>query len=90
LFIHLGENVIVRSTDVIAILDKQLMKSSSIVTEFLEKQNKQVVELTIGETKSIVVTINQIYFSPLSSNTLKKRAQHISDLETTYEEEYTS
>lgn len=77
MFIHLGENVIIHAQDVITIIDRKLIKSSSIVKEFLEFQSEKVVELANGDTKSVVVTKNNIYFSPLSSSTLKKRA-HLS------------
>ncbi|MFC4321684.1 extracellular matrix regulator RemB [Litchfieldia salsa] len=87
MFIHIGENVIIQSDDVVAILDRQLVKSSSIVSEFLEKQTQPIVELTKIEYKSVVVTVDHIYFSPLSSSTLKKRAQLILDLESVLEEE---
>jgi extracellular matrix regulatory protein B len=87
MFIHIGENVIIHSGDVVAILDRQLVKSSSIVSEFLEKQAQPIVELTKVDYKSVVVTVDHIYFSPLSSSTLKKRAQLILDLESAFEEE---
>ncbi len=86
MFIHLGDNVMVRSSDVITILDRQLLKSSSIVNEFLDVQKDKVVELSNGNTKSVVVTVDKVYFSPLSSSTLKKRSQHVSDFETILEE----
>ncbi len=87
MFIHLGENVIIQTNDVVAILDRQLIKSSTIVNEFLEKQVNKIVELTSGDTKSVVVTVDRIYFSPLSSNTLKKRAQHLLDIESMIEDD---
>ncbi|MDR4890504.1 DUF370 domain-containing protein [Bacillus sp. HNG] len=86
MFIHLGDNVMVRSSDVITILDRQLLKSSSIVNEFLDVQKDRVVELSNGNTKSVVVTVDNVYFSPLSSSTLKKRSQQVSDFETILEE----
>lgn len=76
----------VRSSDVITILDRQLLKSSSIVNEFLDVQKDRVVELSNGNTKSVVVTVDNVYFSPLSSSTLKKRSQQVSDFETILEE----
>ncbi|WP_327078421.1 extracellular matrix regulator RemB [Bacillus sinesaloumensis] len=82
----MGDNVMVRSSDVIAILDRQLLKSSSIVNEYLDFQQEKVVELSNGNTKSVVVTVDKVYFSPLSSSTLKKRSQHVSDFETLLEE----
>ncbi|MFT4416915.1 extracellular matrix regulator RemB [Fredinandcohnia humi] len=86
MFIHLGDNVIVRTSDVVTILDRQLLKSSSIVNEFLDKQKGRIVELANGNTKSVVVTVDKVYFSPLSSSTLKRRAQLVSELEATLEE----
>ncbi|WP_449538440.1 extracellular matrix regulator RemB [Ferdinandcohnia sp. Marseille-Q9671] len=82
----MGDNVMVRSSDVITILDRQLLKSSSIVNEFLDVQKDRVVELSNGKTKSVVVTVDKVYFSPLSSSTLKKRSQYVSDFETILEE----
>jgi extracellular matrix regulatory protein B len=76
----------VRSSDVITILDRQLLKSSSIVNEFLDVQKGRVVELSNGKTKSVVITVDKVYFSPLSSSTLKKRSQYVSDFETILEE----
>lgn len=87
MFIHLGDNVIVRSCDVVTILDRQLLKSSSIVNEFLDIQKHRIVELANDDTKSVVITVDKIYLSPLSSSTLKKRAQHVSELEKVSEEE---
>ncbi|WP_278186190.1 extracellular matrix regulator RemB [Bacillus timonensis] len=82
----MGDNVMVRSSDVITILDRQLLKSSSIVNEFLDVQKDRVVELSNGNTKSVVVTVDNVYFSPLSSSTLKRRSQQVADFETILEE----
>jgi hypothetical protein len=82
LFIHLGEDIVIRSEDVIAIIDAQLINSASIINEFLEGQrtNDNIVEISKGYVKSVVVTTGQVYFSPLSSITLKRRSQIISEL----------
>jgi hypothetical protein len=84
LFIHLGEDVVIRSEDVIAILDGQVVEAGDIIQEFLDspKNKKSIISISEGYVKSIVVTINNIYFSPLSSVTLKKRSQMISELVT--------
>jgi hypothetical protein len=80
MYIHLGDNFVVPSKDVVMILDRQSSLDSSIVTEFLKKQEGKIVQLTNGEAKSVIVTMNKIYFSPLSSSTLKKRAQLAFDI----------
>ncbi|WP_102348057.1 extracellular matrix regulator RemB [Bacillus sp. Marseille-P3661] len=82
MFIHLGEETVIQSKDVIAIIDGELINSSTILTEFIELNHSKnnIVEIN-GSIKSIVVTTNQIYFSPLATNTLKRRSQYISELE---------
>jgi extracellular matrix regulatory protein B len=74
LYIHVGEDILVRSKDIVAILDKASVNSSKYVEEFLECQNHSVVNLTKGSFKSVVTTTKEIYFSPLASGTLKKRS----------------
>ncbi|WP_246944328.1 extracellular matrix regulator RemB [Bacillus pinisoli] len=82
MFIHLGENVVVPVSEIIAILDGQLYFSSNIVQEFIEaqKQTKEIIEISTT-MKTIIVTMNQIYFSPLASVTLKRRATQIFESE---------
>jgi hypothetical protein len=80
MYIHLGDNFVVPSKEVVMILDRQSSLDSSIVAEFLKKQEGKIVQLTNGEAKSVIVTMNKIYFSPLSSSTLKKRAQFTFDI----------
>ncbi|WLR50869.1 DUF370 domain-containing protein [Bacillus tianshenii] len=83
MFIHLGEEIVIRSEDVIAIIDGQLIESSTIMSEFIRGQEREkgITEVSAGAAKSIVVTKDRVYFSPLSSVTLKRRSQMISDLE---------
>lgn len=77
-FIHIGGDTMVRLKDVIGIFDIQSENSEG--TAFFLKRSKEqdrveVVEL--GEIKSYVVTNNKVYFSPISSLTLKKRALYM-------------
>ncbi|KKI89491.1 hypothetical protein WQ54_24275 [Bacillus sp. SA1-12] len=81
MYIHLGDNFVVPSKEVVMILDRQSSKASAIVAEFLEKQKDKMVQLANGEAKSIIITLDKIYFSPLSSSTLKKRAQIAFDID---------
>jgi extracellular matrix regulatory protein B len=82
-FIHLGGDTVIRSKDVIAILDRQVKETSETTGEFLqfyEEENK-VEEIAKDMTKSIVVTAEIIYLSPISSSTLKRRALFVSDID---------
>lgn len=82
MYIHIGEDLNVSTKDIIAILDKESVNSSSLVEEFLERHKGSVINLTKGLFKSIVITKTQVYLSPLSSGTLKRRSSltNIQDL----------
>ncbi|WP_308215372.1 extracellular matrix regulator RemB [Sinobaca sp. H24] len=63
-----------RSKDVVAILDETSHASSKDTARFMDsRQNSQVVEITEDYTKSVVVTHDKVYLSPISSLTLKRR-----------------
>ncbi|KKB75157.1 MULTISPECIES: extracellular matrix regulator RemB [Bacillus] len=73
MYIHLGDDFVVSTREIVAIFDYKA-KTSPIVEEFLTKQSKRIISSN-STPKSIVVTVQTIYFSPLASSTLKKRAQ---------------
>ncbi|MCA0988760.1 extracellular matrix regulator RemB [Guptibacillus algicola] len=86
MFIHLGEDVVVQSRDVVGIFDWHVMEEAEITTEFLHRHSKDKLVEDIGGdlTKSIVITTDMVFLSPLSSLTLKRRAYTVSDsVETT-------
>jgi extracellular matrix regulatory protein B len=82
-FIHLGGDTVIRSKDVIAILDRQVKETSETIGEFLEfyQQEDKVEEIAKDMSKSIVITNEKVYLSPISSSTLKRRALFVSDIE---------
>ena len=77
MYVHLGGDKILRSKDIIAIFDVSIEKSSKISGLFMDQayKRKQVEKIGEEETKSIILTEDKIYFSPISSSTLKKRAE---------------
>ena len=75
MYLHIGEDVLVNTDDLVAILDKKLLESSPIIAEFLQQKADITLHLARHSTKSIVVTTKHVYYSPLSSMTLKKRTQ---------------
>lgn len=83
MFIHLGGDTVIRSKDIIAILDKQVKETSEITESFLnfQTEGKQEEKKKMDMTKAIVITTDQIYFSPISSGTLKRRAAFVLDIE---------
>lgn len=82
MFIHLGGDVVVRSDEVIAIIQRG-MEVSKITKGFLNGTNvgQKVIRIGKEETKSYVVLRDRIYCSPISSTTLKRRADYVSNLE---------
>lgn len=81
MFIHIGGDTVVSTKEVISILDHQTVKSSKINKAFLLEKRKTVVDHNEEETKSYVITQNAIYCSPISSLTLKRRAQFVDSLD---------
>jgi hypothetical protein len=79
MFIHLGGEKIIRAAELIAIFDLSMEKTSKISKQFILNAEKEKKIEMIGEedSKSLVVTINKVYYSPISSSTLKKRANQL-------------
>lgn len=78
MYLHIGEDVLVKTADIVTILDKKLLESSPILAEFLNKKEDITFHLAKNSIKSIVVTTKRIYYSPLSPVTLTKRSQQYS------------
>lgn len=75
MFIHLGGQIVVRTTEVIAILDynnKDVEKKYQSFLNYSQNQDN-VFWISKDETKSIVITDQTIYGSPISSLTLNRR-----------------
>ncbi|MCG1027547.1 DUF370 domain-containing protein [Virgibacillus halodenitrificans] len=81
MFIHLGNDTVIRSEEVVAIIDFNLISSSTIMEEMMDHATKQkIVSGPVSEAKSVMITTNKIYYSSLSVSTLKKRASMISTI----------
>lgn len=82
MFIHIGDDHVIQSDDVIGMIDYSLVSSSTINEEMLsELQKKEQVIIAEDDTpKAVVITTEKIYYSSLSVLTLKKRASMISTI----------
>ncbi len=76
MFLHIGAEIVIPMTDIISIvnLDNSLSK---ITKEFIHGKQKQerVIYISESNQKSLVVTKDCLYITPISTNTLKKRAR---------------
>ncbi|MFC5529599.1 extracellular matrix regulator RemB [Cohnella yongneupensis] len=79
MYIHLGGEKIIRTSQVVAIFDISIEQSSKLSRQFVAQAQKNKEVETIGEEdpKSIVVTQGKVYYSPISTSTLKKRAHYL-------------
>lgn len=75
MFLHLGADMVVPLRDVIAITNFKLGKSG-INKEFLARMEdeKKIIDISEKNPKSFIITSEKVYFSAISSLTLKKRA----------------
>jgi len=75
MYIHIGGDRMIRAAELIAIFDVTIEQSSKLSSQFMQDARDQgrIEVVAEEEVKSIVVTKEQLYYSPISSATLKKR-----------------
>jgi len=81
MFLHLGGDVVVSKKDIIAILDVRT-RQAPVTKEFIEIAGDEGFIKSIYDKekeKSFVITTRDIYMSPISCITLKKRAESFLD-----------
>lgn len=76
MFIHVGGDIVVLARDVIAILDYSKPDTRKKIEPLLEEARSKGSLIWLDEkaTKSIIITNQNIYGSPISSVTLNRRA----------------
>jgi hypothetical protein len=93
MFVHAGGDVVVRMTDVVAIIDRRAVDEPGPTRELLEFMRSQgrVEDAAAGEVKSVIVcsprrrrrrarTPGRIVLSPISVGTLHHRVGVLEDL----------
>ena len=82
MYLHLGQNVLVRDRDILGIFDLDNVTYQSRAAAFLNVAQKEgrVVSCTEDLPKSVVLCGETLYLSQLSSATLLKRVEN-GDLE---------
>lgn len=77
LYVHLGEDVVIRVQDVVAIVDLAAMQRRGLsIEQVLGRASHEGVVTWVGNGAgtSLVVTRDRIYVSPISPTTLRRRA----------------
>ncbi|NLM42025.1 MAG: DUF370 domain-containing protein [Firmicutes bacterium] len=77
MFLHIGGDVMIPLRDLIGVIDVSGF-DSPVNGEFLKTAEEEgfVVQLT-GKPASLVICTKQVYLSPISTQTLSKRARRI-------------
>jgi extracellular matrix regulatory protein B len=79
LFIHIGNENVIRSKDIVSIIDYNIISSSTIMDEMMTA-NQDIIIGPVEDAKSVVITNDHLYLSTLSVATLKKRASMMSTI----------
>ncbi|RPF43143.1 uncharacterized protein DUF370 [Hydrogenoanaerobacterium saccharovorans] len=86
MYLHLGQDTVVRTSDIIGIFDIENTSLSRSTRGYLAQaeKNKLVVNVSYEMPKSFVVCCEKgkqrVYISQISSATLKKRSGYIDDI----------
>ena len=76
MYLHIGNDTVVKISEIVAILDAKLLDSSPLLKEFISEND--VIHLAdYPPAKSIVITNNHIYLSSLGSAALKRKSSKV-------------
>ena len=77
MFLHIGEDTLIRDKDIIGIFDMDTSTVNKATRDYLKKaeQEKRVVYVNYDLPKCFVVTDKNDYISPINTSTLSKRAK---------------
>lgn len=86
MFIYIGDDHLIRSRDIITIVEIDVITSSTVMEEMLTiyKENNRLIG-SKEDAKSVIITDQKIYYSQLAVLTLKKRSSIVSMLSQTKE-----
>lgn len=84
MFLHLGENTVISSSEIIGIFDMDNTTVSKATRDYLSKMQKykKIIDVSLDLPKSFVLCKdrdsgeNVVYISPISTQTLLKRIQN--------------
>lgn len=78
MFIHLGENTVIRDKEIIGIFDMDTSTVNKATRDFLSLAEKsgRTKYVNYDLPKSFILTDNKIYISPINTATLNKRANN--------------
>jgi len=80
MFLHLGNNETIPREDILVIIEIEKNKAQRSLAGEYSRQGKQIIEIVpLGKAKSLIISPERIYFSPISSKTLARRIEALID-----------
>ncbi len=74
MYIHIGKNEIINNEEIICVLDYHIVHTSSKYKRFIKNKKDNTIWIDHKKNiKSIIVTNDKIFYSPLLPRTLKNR-----------------
>lgn len=85
MYLHLGQETILRTSDILGVFDLDTTTLSKHTRDYLARAEKEgrVVTVTQELPKSFIVTADRnktIYLSQISAQTLKKRSSYVDEI----------
>lgn len=87
MYLHLGQDTVVKIREVVGIFDLETSTISKITRDYLAKAEKsgKVINVSMEMPKTFILCKDynnqiQVYISQISSSTLRKRTNYISDI----------
>ena len=77
MYLHIGEDTLVRDKDIIGIFDMDTSTVNKATRDYLKKaeKDKRVIYVNYDLPKCFVVTDKYVFVSPINTGTLNKRAK---------------
>lgn len=77
MYLHIGEDTLVRDKDIIGIFDMDNSTVNKATRDYLKKaeNDKRVIYVNYDLPKCFVVTDKNVFVSPINTGTLNKRAK---------------
>ena len=77
MYLHIGEDTLVRDKDIICIFDMDTSTVNKATRDYLKKaeKDKKVIYVNYDLPKCFVVTDKNVFVSPINTGTLNKRAK---------------
>ena len=78
MFVHIGDNIVLPIKDVVGIFDVSVLEDKA-TKDFMQISEEEGFVKNTGDQResSFILTGQNIYFSPISSMTLKKRIDYL-------------